>query len=125
MPYNCQHLDPPNFSLPTTFKKVHLFEELTGKLQGLHELLDRGELLLCTALNHEVGCSHLLPLIPKSLLRVYRLEIQSVMFAPLTFYLVSSLPSPPLPCVNKYTVYTYTVGKGGIGFLGGEGASDR
>jgi hypothetical protein len=32
--------------------------------------------------------------------------------APLTFSLVSS---PPLPCVNKYTVHTYTVCTGGGG----------
>jgi hypothetical protein len=31
--------------------------------------------------------------------------------SPLTFSLVSSTP-PPLPCVNKYTVYMYTVYKG-------------
>jgi hypothetical protein len=36
--------------------------------------------------------------------------------APLTFSLGSSLPPPPpLPCVNKYTVNTYTVCKGGEG----------
>ncbi len=54
--------------------------------------------------------------------RVYRLEILSVMLvfltgfvniAPLTFSLVSS--PPPLPCVNKYTVYMYKVCKGGGG----------
>jgi hypothetical protein len=28
------------------------------------------------------------------------------------------LPLSPLPCVNKYTVYTYTVCKGGYGVLG-------
>jgi hypothetical protein len=35
----------------------------------------------------------------------------------------STLPPPPLPCVNKYTVYTYTMcwGGGGMGFW----ASDR
>ncbi len=59
-------------------------------------------------------------------IRVYRLEIQSVMLvffdpalwtvAPLTFSLVQL---PPLLCVNKYTVYTYTVCKGG----GGSGGS--
>ncbi len=53
---------------------------------------------------------------------VYGLERQSVMsvfstgfvnyHAPLTFSLVSSPPSP-LPCVNKYTVYTFIVCKGG------------
>jgi hypothetical protein len=38
--------------------------------------------------------------------------------APLTFSLVELSP-PPLPCVNKYTVYTYTVCKGGAyGVLG-------
>jgi hypothetical protein len=49
---------------------------------------------------------------------VNRLEIQSVMLVfstgfvnhcPLTFSLVSS---PPLPCVSKYTVHTYTMCKG-------------
>jgi hypothetical protein len=35
---------------------------------------------------------------------------------PLTFPLVSS--PLPLPCVNKYTVYTYTVCKGGGGSMG-------
>ncbi len=64
------------------------------------------------------------------LIRVYRLEIQPVMFVfstqlsellPLTFSLVQLSPSPPLPCVNKYTVYTYTVSKGGGRFW----ASDR
>ena len=45
--------------------------------------------------------------------------------APLTFSLVSS---PPLPCVNKYDVYTYTVCKRGgstAGVIGEEGVSDR
>jgi len=43
-------------------------------------------------------------------IRVYRLEIQSVS---------GSTPPFPLPCVKKYTVYIYTVGKGGgIGVLG-------
>ncbi len=47
---------------------------------------------------------------------------------PLTFSLVSSPPPPlPLPCVNKQTVYSYTVCRGGgeYGVIGGEGASDR
>ncbi len=52
--------------------------------------------------------------------RVYRLEIQSVMLVfstqlckllPLSPFLWFNSPSPP--CVNKYTVYTYTVCKGG------------
>ncbi len=38
--------------------------------------------------------------------------------APLTFSLVSSHPPPPLPWVNKYTVYAYTVCKGGGGLWG-------
>jgi hypothetical protein len=67
--------------------------------------------------------------------RVYRREIQSVMlvfstgfvnYCPSTFCLIRS-PPPCLPCVNKYTVYTYTVCKGGgeYGIIGVEGASDR
>jgi hypothetical protein len=68
--------------------------------------------------------------------RVYRLEIKQKQsfwyfrpalctFAPLTFSLVSSPPSP-LPCVNKYivyTVYAYTVCKrgGSTGSLEGRG----
>ncbi len=65
---------------------------------------------------------------------IYRVEIQSVMLvlqalwtiAPLTFSLVSS---PPLPCVNKYTVLYINctsiqwVRGGGFGVIGGEGAS--
>ena len=47
--------------------------------------------------------------------RVYRLEIQSV----------SSPPSPPPPCVNKYTVHTYTVWGGDYGVIVREGASDK
>jgi hypothetical protein len=41
--------------------------------------------------------------------------------APLTFSLVSSAPLPV--CVNKYTLYTYTVRKGGGGYevIGGRG----
>ncbi len=31
--------------------------------------------------------------------------------SPLTFLCIISTPSHPLPCVNKYTVYTYTVYK--------------
>ncbi len=54
-------------------------------------------------------------------IKVYRLEIQSVMlyFRPSfvkccpSNLLVEPPPPSPLPCVNKYTVYTYTV-------LGGE-----
>ncbi len=44
--------------------------------------------------------------------------------APLTFSLVSSSP-PPLPYVNEFTEYTYTVCKGGYGFRGGEGQTDK
>jgi hypothetical protein len=43
--------------------------------------------------------------------------------------LSGSLSSPsPLPCVTKYTVYMYTVCKGGAegyGVIGGKGASER
>ncbi len=56
-------------------------------------------------------------------IKVYRLEIQSVMLVFLT--LSPSLwfnSPPPLPCVKKYsTAYTYTVcngGAGGYGILG-------
>ncbi len=61
-------------------------------------------------------------------IRVYRLEIQSVMlvFRPsfvncclLTFCLIQLSPPPSLPYVNKYTVYTYSVcSGGGYGVLG-------
>ncbi len=56
---------------------------------------------------------------------VYRLEIQSVMLVftnqlcellPLKPFWINSLPPSPLLYVNKYTVYTYTVRKGGMGF---------
>jgi hypothetical protein len=55
-------------------------------------------------------------------IRVYRLEIQSVMLV-FSSQLCELLPlqpshwfnSPPLPCVNKYAVYTYTVCKEGGG----------
>jgi hypothetical protein len=63
--------------------------------------------------------------------RVFRLEIQSVMLVfltgivnncPLTFSLVSSLSPPlPLPCVNKYTVYTCKGGEYGVIGGGGRG----
>jgi hypothetical protein len=48
---------------------------------------------------------------------VYRLEIQSVMLV-FSTQLWELLPlwfnsPPPPPCVNRYTVYTYTVCKGG------------
>ena len=61
--------------------------------------------------------------------RVYRLEIQSVMLVFLTGFVnychsnLLLVSSPP--CVNKYTVYTSTVCKGGYGVIGWEGASDR
>ncbi len=56
-------------------------------------------------------------------IRVYRLEIQSVMLV-FSTQLCELLPisnslwfnSPPLPCGNKYTVYTYGVGGGVMGF---------
>ncbi len=60
--------------------------------------------------------------------RVYRLEIQSVMlvfstgfvnYCPSTLTLLSGYCSPPppspLPCVKKFTVFTYTVCNGGGG----------
>jgi hypothetical protein len=54
--------------------------------------------------------------------RVYRLEKQSVMMVFSTGFanycpsnpLPSCLALPPLSCVNKYSVYTYTVCKGGV-----------
>ncbi len=61
------------------------------------------------------------------LIRVYRLEIQQVMLVFSTQYcemlplfpsLCSNPPPSPLPCVNKYTVHTYTVCKRGNGVLG-------
>ncbi len=64
--------------------------------------------------------------------RVYRVEIQSVLLvfsAAFLNFCPSNLLSgklPPLSCVNKYTVYTYTVCKmGGYGVIEGEGASER
>ncbi len=56
---------------------------------------------------------------------MYRLETQSVMLV-LSTHLYKLLPSnllsghlSPLPCVNKYTLYTYTVCKGeGYGVMG-------
>jgi hypothetical protein len=71
--------------------------------------------------------------------RVHRLEIQSVVLVllasfvnhcpSLTFSLVSSPSPPPLPYVNKYTVYCtrvqYSVRRGGYGVKGGEGVTDR
>jgi hypothetical protein len=44
--------------------------------------------------------------------------------APLTVSLVQLPPPHLLPCVNKYTVYTYTVCMGGGGVMG-FWASDR
>jgi hypothetical protein len=47
-------------------------------------------------------------------IRVYRLEIQSVMLVFLTQLCeLSGSTPPPLLCVNKNTVYTYTVFKRG------------
>jgi hypothetical protein len=72
--------------------------------------------------------------------RVHRLEIQLVMLvfstdfvkhchSNLLSYKLSHPLPPPLPCVNKYTVYIdiYSVQRGGgkYGVIGGEGASDR
>ncbi len=63
-------------------------------------------------------------------IRVYRLEIQSVMLVfltgivnncPLTFSLVSSPPPLLLPCVEKYIVYTCEGG----GSMGSEGGGLR
>jgi hypothetical protein len=64
-------------------------------------------------------------------IRVYRLEIQSVMLVfstqlcellPLSPSLWFNFPPPPLSCLNKYTLYTYTVCmRGVIGFW----ASDK
>ncbi len=58
----------------------------------------------------------------KEFIRVYRLKIQSVMLVfrpsfvnccPFNLLYGSTLPLHPLPCVSKYTVYTYSVCKGG------------
>ncbi len=63
-------------------------------------------------------------------IRVYILEIQSVICwyfrpnfvncCPSNLLTGSTSPPSPLPCVNKYTVYTYTMCKGGgrYGVLG-------
>jgi hypothetical protein len=58
-------------------------------------------------------------------IRVYRLKIQSVVLVFSTqfcelfaLYLLSGSTLPPLPILNKYTLYTYTVCKGGCGVLG-------
>ncbi len=66
--------------------------------------------------------------LPQVFIRVYKLEIQSVMlvFSTQLCELLPLLPtlwfnSPPLPFVNKNTIYTYTVCRGGMGFW----ASDR
>ncbi len=63
--------------------------------------------------------------------RVYQLEIQSVMlvfstgfvnFCPSNLLSGQLSPPTPLPSVNKYTVYTYTLCKGGeYGVIGGKG----
>ncbi len=47
-------------------------------------------------------------------LRVYRLEIQSVI---LVIFYPALWTVAPFPCVNKYTLYTYTECKGGGGVL--------
>jgi len=68
--------------------------------------------------------------------RVYRRDTEVVLVfstafincCPSNLLSGATLPPSPLPCVNLYTVYTvytYTVCKGGVGVLGGEGASDR
>jgi hypothetical protein len=62
-------------------------------------------------------------------LNIYRLEIHSVMLVFSTdfvnywpFYLFSGYhsppPPPPLPCVNKYSVKTSTMCRGGVGGIG-------
>ncbi len=60
-------------------------------------------------------------------IRVYRLVIQSVMLVfstqlcelfllePTLWFKPSPFPPPPPPCVNKYTVFTYTVCRGVMG----------
>jgi hypothetical protein len=63
--------------------------------------------------------------------KIYSLEIQSVILVfstqlcellpPSLLSGLTSSPSPPLPCLKKYTVYIYTVWGGGMGFW----ASDR
>ncbi len=79
-------------------------------------------------------CHHLKILTSEGTLRqvfiiIYRLDIVSHVgifnpalwiVAPLSFSLVQLFPPLPLPCVNRYTVYMYTVckGRGGYGVLG-------
>jgi hypothetical protein len=65
-------------------------------------------------------------------IRVYRLEIQSVMlvFSTQLCELWPLLPSLWFNYVNTYKIYTYTVHYtvrqgGGYGVIGGEGAPDR
>ena len=66
-------------------------------------------------------------------IKVYRLEIQSVMLVCSTqlcelllsnILSGSSFPPPPLWINIQYTVQ-YSKGEGGYGVIGGEGASDR
>ncbi len=72
---------------------------------------------LINYIDTKAKCRHLKKLTCKGTLwqvfiRVYKLEIQSVI---LVFRPLFGSPVPPshLPCVNKYTVYMYTVCKGG------------
>jgi hypothetical protein len=51
-------------------------------------------------------------------IRVYRLEMQSVMLV-FSAQLCELVHSPPPPCVIKYTVYTFTVCKGGRVWVSG------
>ncbi len=90
---------------------------------------------LINYIDTKAKCRHLKNLTCKRTLRQvfirdYRLELYSIMLVfsthlcelPSPFLSGSTLPpSPPLPCVNRYTVYTRVRGGGGIGFQ----ASDR
>jgi hypothetical protein len=67
-------------------------------------------------------------------IRVHRLEISSVMLVfstqlcelmSLDLLSSSTLPPSPLPWVNKYTVYTYKVCKGGRGVWGSGPQTDK
>jgi hypothetical protein len=100
-------------------------------------LIDADNLRLINYIETKAKCRHLKKLtctktLRQVFIRVYRMEIQSVVYfrprfvncRPSNLISGSTLPHPPLPCVNKYTVYTYTVCKGGGGRMG-FWASDR
>ncbi len=84
---------------------------LTTRLDLIHTKLD------LTARSKKFTCKDTLRQV---FIRVYRLEIHSGMLVfstqlceLLPLYLLSGSTPPPPACVNKYTLYTYTVCKGG------------